>query len=182
MIDSSLGLVAEDSLCAMLKGSRRILVLGPSGVGKTYTSIRLSRYLNLPVIHLDAEFWRPGWIPTAQEVWRIMDGTYESTLHMRIPTADTIILIERSRYYCLAGAFIRYLKNGSRSRIDIPSGQTLEPAFLRYIWSYRKKTGPLIRKMIDEHAVGTPVIYIRKRREIKTLLALLEQNQSHYFS
>ena len=81
-------------------GAERILVVGPSGSGKTRLSLRLGELLSLPVVHLDAHRWRPGWVALSDRDWRpvvaeltrapawIMDGTYESTLDLRIPAAE----------------------------------------------------------------------------------------------
>lgn len=40
----------------------RILVLGPCGAGKSTLAAQLGKRLDLPVIHLDSEYWRPGWV------------------------------------------------------------------------------------------------------------------------
>ena len=40
----------------------RILVLGPCGAGKSTPAVKLGAKLGLPVIHLDKEYWRPGWV------------------------------------------------------------------------------------------------------------------------
>ena len=57
----------------------------------------------LPLIHLDKEFWQPGWVQTPRPEWRakvaelaagerwIMDGNYDSSLDLRLPRADTVL-------------------------------------------------------------------------------------------
>jgi adenylate kinase family enzyme len=41
---------------------RRIQVIGNSCSGKSTLAARLSRYLDLPLVELDALNWRPGWV------------------------------------------------------------------------------------------------------------------------
>ena len=40
---------------------RRVLVIGICGAGKSTFSQVLAARTGLPLIHLDKEFWRPGW-------------------------------------------------------------------------------------------------------------------------
>jgi hypothetical protein len=83
-------------------GMRRALVIGISGAGKSTFSKRLAEATRLPLIHLDREFWQPGWNVTLREPWRakvkqlaqreswIMDGNFDSSLDLRLPRADTV--------------------------------------------------------------------------------------------
>jgi len=73
----------------------------------------LTQITGLPVIHLDAEFWRAGWRETPRELWQlrvaellrgerwIMDGNYGGTLSERIESADTVLLLALPRLQCL---------------------------------------------------------------------------------
>ncbi len=49
----------------------RILIIGPSGSGKSTLAITLSGLTGLPVIHLDKEFWQPGWVLPNGIEWQI---------------------------------------------------------------------------------------------------------------
>src|SRR3954447_26454226 len=70
---------------------QRILVLGCSGAGKSTLARRIASRLGLPVVHLDREYWRPGWCATpadefdtvvdrlvAPARW-VMDGNFKRT-------------------------------------------------------------------------------------------------------
>ena len=48
---------------------RRVLVIGSGGAGKTTFSLALAKRTGLPVVHLDAHFWRPGWGQPESEEW-----------------------------------------------------------------------------------------------------------------
>lgn len=167
--------------------SQRILVLGSSGSGKSTFSISLGWILNRNVIHLDAEFWKPGWTPTPQSPWRdsvaslvqreswIMDGTYESSLDLRIPAADCIILIESSRWTCLWHAFKRKATIDDQHRPDAPSGQKLDLPFLRYIWQYPSVTRPIVIERIEQFGPDKPVISLKGISETSDFLRQVEQ-------
>ncbi len=176
-------MASMDSLSiSQLAVSRRILVLGSSGSGKTTFSIRLSRILNIDAIHLDAVFWKPGWICTPQPEWKeivsslirkeswVMDGTYESTLDLRIPAADTLIVVERSRWSCLWRVLKRKATVDDQRRPDAPPGQKLDRAFLRYIWQYPAVTKPFVMERIRRYGPEKPLILLRSVNDIERLM------------
>ena len=43
---------------------KRIMIIGSGGSGKSTFSSKLSEVLGLPLYHLDAYYWKPGWIAT----------------------------------------------------------------------------------------------------------------------
>jgi adenylate kinase family enzyme len=49
---------------------KRILILGASGTGKSTLARRIGESLGLPVVHLDAINWNPGWVQTEAERFR----------------------------------------------------------------------------------------------------------------
>jgi len=49
---------------------QRVLVIGISGAGKSTFSRALARKTGLPLVHLDKEYWQPGWTGTPKAQWR----------------------------------------------------------------------------------------------------------------
>ena len=85
---------------------KRILILGPSGAGKSTLARRIGDRLALPVVHLDALYWTPGWAPSeavlfrarvaevaARDAW-IIDGNYSNHLDLRLPRAEAVIWLD----------------------------------------------------------------------------------------
>ena len=176
--------ISRQSIDALMS-AKRILVLGPCGSGKTLLTRELSHTLDLPAVHLDARFWRPEWISTPQPEWRravsllieqdnwVRDGTYESTLDLRIPAAEAIIMVDRPRWSCLWGVVRRSLIYRNKPRLDAPSDQPIDLPYLRYIWLYPVRTDTLVRELIKKHGPEIPVIRLDKRESIGMLISAL---------
>jgi hypothetical protein len=49
---------------------RRVVILGCSGAGKSTFARALGARLGVPVVHLDALFWRPGWVEPENKAFR----------------------------------------------------------------------------------------------------------------
>jgi adenylate kinase family enzyme len=177
---------AAERLCR----ARRVLVLGPSGAGKTHLALRLAAVTGLPLVHLDAERWQPGWIALGDNEWRaavralaarpswIMDGTYESTLDLRLPRAEAVIVLERSRAACLLGLLRRRVLVRGGQRVDAPAGQRLDRAFLRYLWRWPAVTRPVVDAHLRAHAADEAVVRLRGRRAARRLLEQVRGQRS----
>jgi adenylate kinase family enzyme len=110
---------------------RRILVDGMAGSGKSTFSRALSARIDLPVIHLDVHYWKPGWVKPSDDEWRatqrrllagdawISDGNDLATLELRLERADTVILLETPWWTCAFRAFMRGL---SKPVGEMPEG------------------------------------------------------------
>jgi hypothetical protein len=59
---------------------KRIAVIGAGGAGKTRLACALGQALDLPVVHLDAHYYGPGWRPLLPACWegrqRQLDGQF----------------------------------------------------------------------------------------------------------
>lgn len=160
-------------------------MVGSSGAGKSTLAGDLARRLDLPLIHLDRHYWRPGWAaPTvddfraevaalaARPAW-VMDGNYASTLDLRLPRADLLVLCDTSRPRCLARILRRRWAHRAAPRPDLPEGcpERLDLGFLRYVWRYPRDSRPRVFAALAEHAPGLPVRRLRGRRDTARFLA-----------
>jgi adenylate kinase family enzyme len=155
---------------------RRVLVIGISGAGKSTFSRALAVRTGLPIIHLDTEFWQPGWKVTPPEHWRakvaslvareawIMDGNYGGTLDLRLPRADAVLWFDFPRLVCLGRAIKRVLTTHGRVRNDLAPGcpEKFDLEFLRYIWDFNAKSRPQIVAQLERHGCHLdPVVFHR---------------------
>lgn len=157
----------------------RFIVVGSPGSGKSYFSRELHRLTGLPVVHLDVEYWNPGWVETPGEVWQekvrlltqeeewIMDGNYAGTMEMRFLRADCVVYLRRPRLLCM----LRILKRHGKKRPDLP--EFLEEKwdrelfeFMRYTWNFYTKNDRNIRALHEKYP-ATAYVELRTRRQIR---------------
>lgn len=107
---------------------KRLLIIGSGGSGKSTLAHQIHSITQLPIIHLNKHYWKPNWVEPSKKEWEsivstlikqnawVMDGNYGGTFHLRMPTADTIIFLNRSRYICLWRALKRWWKYKEKDR------------------------------------------------------------------
>ena len=141
---------------------KRILVIGAGGSGKTTVARRLASATGLPLVHLDALYWRAGWQPTPVEEWReavqrlilgdtwIIDGNYGGTLDLRLEACDTVVFLDVPRIVCLWRVVKRQLLHFRQVRPELPPGcpERLTWEFLAWIWTYpTRRRGHILRRL-----------------------------------
>jgi adenylate kinase family enzyme len=164
---------------------RRVLVIGSGGAGKSTLAARLGARLGVPVVHLDAHYWRPGWVPTPDAEWRdlvarlvareawVMDGNYGGTLDLRLAACDTVIFLDLPRTLCVARVIRRWLRHAGRSRPDMAPGcpEQVTWEFLRWIWDYPRSRRPGVLRRLAALPPGRRVVVLRSRSDVARFLA-----------
>jgi hypothetical protein len=91
----------------------RIVILGCPGAGKTTLARRLQTKTNLPLYHLDDEYWGPGWSRPAPKTWTdrqvelasqnewVIEGNYLETIELRAAHADLVVIVDASPLVCV---------------------------------------------------------------------------------
>ena len=164
----------------------RIIIIGCGGAGKSTLARQLGEKLNLPVVHLDQLFWKPGWVEStkdeidvkimaelAKPKW-IIDGNYNRTLTERIRHCDTVIYLDFSRLACLMGVAKRILTTYGQVRPDMGAGcpERFDAQFLKWIWNFNRKHRENYYRMLNE-TEGIEKIVLKNRRAVKLFLKQL---------
>jgi adenylate kinase family enzyme len=163
---------------------KRILVIGCCGAGKSTFAKQLSARLNLPLVHLDRLFLKPGWVEQEEQVFRellqseldgdawIIDGNYLSTLPLRLQYADTVIWLDLDRWICTWRVLKRWLMQegyqaeGCPQKVDLP--------FLKFVfWDYPQNTRSQVLQLRDSYTRSSKWITFNSSAEANEWLLQL---------
>lgn len=163
---------------------RKISIIGSGGAGKSTLAKELQKKTGIPAYHLDALFWKPGWVETERDIWRsiqeglcsesewILDGNYGGTLDIRLKHSDTIIFLDINRFTCLVRVIWRSLKSYGRTRADMAEGcaEQFDLSFAKWILEYPKTRKPEILERLRALPPEKSVIILRSPKEVKEFL------------
>ena len=162
----------------------RVVILGCSGAGKSTFARALGARLGVPVVHLDALFWEPGWKEPENEAFRarvaaalagdawVSDGNYVSrTFDLRLPRADTVIFLDQPRWLCVFRILWRWLTSSGRVRPDLAEGclEKFDWPFFLWTWNFQRKSQPRILAVAESYP--TPVTRLRGDADMARFLA-----------
>jgi adenylate kinase family enzyme len=175
---------------------RRVLVLGMAGSGKSTFSRALSAKTGRPLIQLDVNYWKPGWVEPTEEEWRekqrsllagdawIADGNYYETADVPLERADTVVLLDTPWWISASRAFVR----GLRTR-EGPMPAGCEESVVRRlrdewwlvgrIWAGRRREPEQARVLIAKHAADAAVHVLRSKRDVADFLAGITLGEGH---
>lgn len=106
--------------------SRRIVIMGNGGSGKTWLALRLAESLSLSLVHLDDVHWEPGRYGIARdravvhedvrsiaagEAW-LIEGVYGLYVGIALPRTTTLIWLDLSEDECVANIMRRGIQGG----------------------------------------------------------------------
>ena len=163
---------------------QRILVIGAPGAGKSTFARRLGEATGLPVIHLDALFFLPGWVErdpaefrqmveaeAARRRW-IMDGNYLSTMPCRLAAADALIWLDLPAWRRVSRIVMRIAHSHGSVRPDMPEGcpEQFDPGFLLWAAGWRNDFVARAEAIIAASGATVPMHRLRSPREIEAFV------------
>lgn len=171
----------------MSKQAKRILVLGSGGSGKTTFALRLAEKTKLPVVHLDAHYWRPNWTPPSdKKTWEsqvqalvqaedwIMEGNYSGSLHLRLPRTDVVYFFDIPNWCCLWNILKRRWLFGGKTRPDIAPGclEKIDYEFVMWVIRYPWRSKPKIFEVLAECKKSeTQVVVFKSYKAVEQFFA-----------
>jgi adenylate kinase family enzyme len=171
---------------------KRIVILGCPGSGKSTLARRLGALLDLPVIHIDALYYLPGWAPSptrafqarvadaiAGEAWITEGGFLAETAALRLPRADAIVWIDQPVWRCLARALARCLAPRGEGRPDLAPGcrDQIDWALIRDITGFERRDRPRMEAALRALAPLVPLHRLSGDEGIEAFMHSLQRDQ-----
>lgn len=159
---------------------QKVVILGISGAGKSHLARKLSKALNLPIIHYDTLCWDKNWVEVKEEEvakklkeemkkdkW-ILEGYILPLAHDRLEQADLILYLDYSGARAMWGGIRRWFKNRGRPLPELAEGCIMKFDMERFkiMWTRDE------RKEIEREISGfeKKVIRLRSPRELSRFL------------
>jgi len=165
---------------------RRIVVTGLAGSGKSTLSQALAARTGLPLIHLDLQYWKPGWVAPTDAEWRekqadvlaadawIADGNYHETLDLRLGRADTVVVLDTRWWVCAGRAWWRgfRLPDALPEGCDYPRWRRLrdEWRLIPRIWRNRRSEPERERQIISQAGQQVALHVLTSKRAVREFL------------
>jgi hypothetical protein len=168
---------------------KHIAILGSAGAGKSWLARQLTEILDLPVVHLDRLYWKPGWVATPDPEWHalqlrelehdawIADGLQEGRIKpdMWLDAADTIVFIDASPLACVWRVAKRRLDStdGPQMPADCKPAPLYRafPRFLRFLRVYRTVVRPEVLADLARREQHQRVVVLRGDEDAQRFLA-----------
>ena len=153
--------------------TKKIIVLGCSGSGKSTFARKLHDLTGLPLIHLDNVWWKPDRTHITRDAFDkeldrilqddawIIDGDYSRTYEVRLRACEPVFFLDFSEEQCLNGITERI----GKERPDIPwTESTLDPELIRLVKAYRAENRPKLFELFQKYP-EKQIIVFRSRPE-----------------
>jgi hypothetical protein len=179
----------SDVQSSILDAMHRIALVGPPGAGKSWLARDLAEALDLPVVHLDRLYWKPGWVATPDPEWDalqrreaqreswIADGLQEGRISPDIwlDAADTIVFLDTSPFASIWRVAKRRLYGtpGPEMPADCKPApfHRAFPKFLRFLWLYRTTVRAQVLADLARREAQQRVEILRTEDDVSRFLA-----------
>ena len=159
----------------------RVMVFGIPGSGKSTFSLKLSKFLGLPLHHLDRYYFTNNWITRDRdeflnilkrlvdnECW-IIDGNGIQSLEIRYSQADMVIYMAYPRLLCLWRIFKRLFCKDPNIQDRAPNCQErVSLGLIKYLWTFDQRVSHILPKL---QALYPTILYykITNKEELNNL-------------
>lgn len=130
---------------------QRVSIVGGSGSGKSELGRWVGAKLNVPVIHMDKEFFLPDWRKPEPAIWKarvevlasapswVMEGNYFDVMEPRFQRSEAFVFLDIPTPMRIARVIQRTLVGLGRVRPDTGQKERWSSSFIAHAYQYMRK-------------------------------------------
>ncbi|MGI9219644.1 MAG: DNA topology modulation protein FlaR [Woeseiaceae bacterium] len=161
------------------------MIIGGAGSGKSTLAVQLGELTELPVVHIDPMYWKPGWVQRehaeteamvheaiAADKW-IFEGNNSKTFQSRLARADTLVFLDISMPRRLWRVLKRTISSYGKVRPDMAEGcpEQFDFSFLLWVIDYaRRGSRDVAINLLKSAPDDVDVHHLRKPSHVKMFL------------
>ncbi|WP_245411762.1 DNA topology modulation protein FlaR [Phyllobacterium leguminum] len=160
------------------------MIIGGAGSGKSTLARQIGERTELPVIHIDPMYWKPGWIKRApaettalvlraaqREEW-VFEGNHTATMSARIERTDTFIFLDIGTVRRLWRVMRRTALNYGGTRPDMAEGclERFDWEFIKWVAGYRRNGRIRALRLMRSLPSNIRVFHLRNPAEVRAFL------------
>lgn len=163
---------------------QRVLVIGSPAAGKSHVAQHVGTLLKLPIFHLDAMYYLPGWVDQNEQRWTatlddvidraswVIDGNFIESLPQRMPRADLVIWLDYDRPETMRRVMGRMILPQTTGRADLAEGckENWSVDFLIATWKYFDLQRPQIESLIAAMDSNQALVKIMRPKDLRYFL------------
>jgi adenylate kinase family enzyme len=144
--------------------------------------------MDLPLVHLDQEYWHPGWVESTPKEWHkkmqglvaeerwLMDGNYSGTWGLRLPRTELVIYLQYPLRTLLYRALKRVIAHHGQTRPDMAPGcpERFDLEFLRFVVNCPLRQRPKHLKLLSTLREDQQLLVFHKPRALEDWVRALE--------
>ncbi len=174
--------------------NKRIAIIGISGTGKSTLARKISKQLNIPVIHADQHIWDENWTEADEnkaemalnkamrnEKW-IVEGYIFPSAKTRLKESDLILYLDYSGLKAMLGGIKRWWMFRGKKRPEMPEGciegRSVDWDYMKVM--FKRLERDEIEEAIKSFSTSKKLVRLKSRREtqefLKTLLKKTKKN------
>ncbi len=160
----------------------RIVIVGVSASGKSTFARRLAEKITLPLVHIDAVMWKPGWeyIGDEQTVQKldevttgdqwVLEGYIKKQAYPFVfERADTIIYLDYARHVAASRYLKRWITHRKTARPELEgSPDTFSFKFMRLVWD--KKEVYWMNRFLKDSPYQSKIVTLSSPKGAENLL------------
>ena len=167
--------------------TKRIMIIGGPGSGKTTLAIQLGKAMNIPVHFMDQMFWKPHWEQRSNQEMQamlsdavntdcwIIEGNNSSSFKDRISRADAVIFLDISTVRRVWRVIKRTIKYWGKDRPTFTKNcpERIDLEFMKFVFFYRFLSRRKVVTLMEVMPANVQFLHLKTKHSVTSFVQSL---------